>query len=99
MRLPKEKVDELLKRLDEVEFERNNAQLALLKKWKAEIEQYANDSVADDEKKLKAEYERLRAEVEAQSQKKKDDVTERNKQLMENSLREMENRQVRTLRT
>ncbi len=95
LHLPPEKVNELLKRLDEVEFERNKAQLALLEKWKAEIEQYANDSVAADEKKLKAEYERLRAQVEAQSQKKKSDVTERNKQLMEDSLREMENRQNR----
>ena len=95
LRLPKEKVNELLKRLDEVEFERNNAQMALFEKWKAEIEKYANDSVAEDEKKLKAEYERLRSQVEAQSQKKKSDVTERNKKLMEDSLREMENRQSR----
>lgn len=95
LRLPQEKVNELLKRLDEIEFERNEAQKVLLEKWKAEIEKYANDSVAADEKRLKAEYERLRAEVEAQSQKKKSDVTERNKKIMEDSLREMEDRQIR----
>ena len=45
--------------------------------------------------KTKAEYEKLRAEVEAQSQQKEDDVTARNKKVMEDSLREMENRQIR----
>ena len=95
LRLPQEKVNELLKRLDEVEFERNNAQRELLEKWKAEIEKYANDSVAADEARLKAQYEKLREEVEAQSRQKESDVTERNKKLMEDALREMEDRQVR----
>ena len=95
LHLTQEQVNELLKRLDEVEFERNKVQKELLEKWMAEIEKYANDSVAKDEKRLKAEYERLRAEVEAQSQKKKSEVTDRNKKIMEDSLREMENRQVR----
>ena len=37
----------------------------------------------------------MKAEVEAQTQKKKEDVTERNKQAMEDSLRAMEDRQIR----
>ena len=85
----------MLKRLDEVEFERNKAQKALLDKWLAEIKQHADDSVAEDEKRLKAEYEKLRAEVEEQSRKKESDVTERNKKIMEDSLRDMEDRQIR----
>ena len=93
--LTQEKINELQQRLDEVEFQRNSAQKALLEKWMAEIKKFADDSVAADEKRLKAEYERLRAQVEAQTQKKKSDVTERNKKVMEDSLREMENRQIR----
>lgn len=95
LRLPPEKVDELLKRLDEVEFARNAAQKELYDKWLAEIKKYADDAVAEDEARLKAEYERLKAQVEAQSQKKKEDVTARNKKVMEDALREMEDRQVR----
>ena len=95
LRLSQERINELLKRLDEVEFARNEAQRELLEKWTAEVKKYADDAVAEDEARLKAEYEKLRAEVEAQSQKKKEDVTARNKQAMEDSLREMEDRQVR----
>ena len=95
LHLTQEQINELQQRLDEVEFQRNQVQKGLLEKWMAEIKKYAEDSVAEDEVRLKAEYERLRAEVEAQSQKKKSDVTERNKKLMEDSLREMENRQIR----
>lgn len=93
--LPEEKVKELNERLDALEFERNNLQKELLDKWVAEIEQYAQDSIAADETRLKAEAERLRTEVEEQTRKKQEDVTERNKKLMEDAIREMENRQVR----
>lgn len=95
LRLKPEEVEELNKRLDEVELARNRVQKELLDKRTAEIEQYANDSVAADKARLKAEADRLRAEVEAQAQKKESDVTERNRQLMENSLRQMEDRQIR----
>lgn len=95
LQLTQEQVDELLKRLDVVEFERNNAQRELLEKWMAEIEQYANNLFAKDEARLRAEADRLREEVEAQARKKESEVTVRNKKLMEDSLREMENRQVR----
>lgn len=95
LHLTQEEINALNKKLEEVEFERNRVQRELLEKWMAEIEQYANNLVAADETRLKAEAERLRAEVEAQAQKKESDVTERNRQLMEESLREMEDRQVR----
>lgn len=95
LQLTQEQVDELQQQLEKVEFERNNSQKELLEKWMAEIKKYAEDSVAGDETRLKAEYERLRAEVEAQSQQKEEDVTARNKKVMEDSLREMENRQIR----
>lgn len=95
LRLPQEKVDELLKRLDEIEFERNREQRELLEKWMAEIEKYAEDSIAEEEARLKAESERLRTIVEEQARKKESDVTERNQKLMEEALREMEDRQVR----
>lgn len=88
-------VNELLAKLDAVETERNLAQKKLLDKWLAEIEKYAQDSVAEDEARLKAESDRLQAEVEEQARQKESDVTERNKKAMENALREMENRQVR----
>lgn len=93
LRLPQEKVDELTIRLEEIEFERNKLQLELLNKWTAEIKKYAEDSVAEEEIRLKAEAERLRQEVEAQTQQKKSEVTERNRKIMEDSLREMEGRQ------
>ena len=95
LRLPPEKVNELLKQLDEVEFGRNQAQKELYDKWLAEIKKFSDESVAEDEVRLKAEYEKLKAQVEAQTQKKKEDVTERNKQAMEDSLRAMEDRQIR----
>lgn len=95
LHLTQEQVDELTKRLEEVEFERNQMQKELLDKWMAEIKKYAEDSVAADEARLKAESERLRAEVEEQARKKEADVTNRNKTLMENAVREMENRQHR----
>ena len=95
LQLTQEQIDELQQQLEKVELERNNSQKVLLEKWMAEIKKYAEDSVAGDETRLKAEYERLRAEVEAQSQQKEDDVTARNKKVMEDSLREMENRQIR----
>ena len=90
-----EQIKELNERLDEIAFARNNEQKELLEKWKAEIEKYANDSIAEDEARLKAEAERLKAEVETQTRQKESDVTERNQKLMEDSLREMEDRQIR----
>ncbi|MBR7024763.1 MAG: hypothetical protein IKI08_01980 [Selenomonadaceae bacterium] len=93
--LPPERINELQKRLDEIEFARNGEQMELLEKWKAEIVKFAEDSVAEDEARLKAEAERLKAEVEAQTRQKESDVTERNQKLMEDSLREMEDRQIR----
>jgi len=95
LHLKPEQVNELLQQLEKVQFERNQLQKELLDKWKAEIEQYVTDSVAEEEARLKAEAERLRLEVEEQTRKKESDVTERNKKLMEDALREMEERQIR----
>ena len=95
LRLKQEEIDELLKRLEEIEFERNSLQRALVEKWMAEIEQYAENSIAEEQARLKAEAERLRNEVETQARQKESDVAERNRMLMENSLREMEDRQYR----
>lgn len=95
LHLTQEQINELLQQLEKVQFERNKIQRELLEKWKAEIEKYANDSIAEDEARLKAEAERLRTVIEEQTQKKKEDVTERNRKLMEESLREMEERQIR----
>lgn len=95
LNLKPEEINELLQRLEKVQFERNQVQKELLEKWKAEIEQYVVDSVAEEETRLKAEAERLRLEVEEQTRKKESDVTERNKKLMEDALREMEERQIR----
>ena len=95
LRLTPEQVDELNKRLDELELERNKLQFELKNKWLAEIAKYAEDSVAEEEASLRAEAERLRLEVEEQTRQKKSDVAERNKRIMESSLHEMENRQHR----
>ena len=95
LQLTQEQVNELLKHLEKVQFERNQLQRELLDKWLAEIKQYANDSIAEDEARLKAEAERLKAVMEEQTRQKESDVTARNKKLMEDALREMEGRQVR----
>ena len=95
LHLTPEQVNELQQKFEAVEMARNKAQLELLEKWKAEIVKFAEDSVAEDEARLKAEAARLKAEVEAQTRQKESDVTERNKKLMEDSLREMEDRQIR----
>ena len=95
LQLTQEQVNELLKQLEKVQFERNQLQKELLDKWLAEIKQYAADSIAEDEARLKAEAERLKAVMEEQTRQKESDVTARNKKLMEDALREMEGRQVR----
>ncbi len=95
MRLKQEEINELTKRLEEIEFERNKLQFELLQKWSAEIEQYADNSIAEDRTRLRAEADRLRQVVEEQSQQKESEVAERNRNLMENSLQEMEERQIR----
>ena len=95
LQLTQEQVNELLQQLEKVQFERNNLQKELLDKWMVEIEQYANDSIAEDEARLKAEAERLKAVMEEQTRQKESEVTQRNKKLMEDALREMEGRQIR----
>ena len=95
LRLTEAQINELKEKLDAVEMERNRVQKELLDKWMTEIEQYAENSVAADEARLKAEADRLKAEVEAQTRQKQEDVTERNKKIMEDAVREMENRQHR----
>lgn len=95
LRLTDAQIKELQEKLDALELERNRLQRELLDKWTAEIEQYATDSTAADEANLKAEAERLREEVEAQTRQKEADVTERNRKVMEDAVREMENRQQR----
>lgn len=93
--LPQERINELLQQLEKVQLERNKLQKELFDKWLAEIEKYATDSIAEDEVRLKAEAERLKAVMEEQTRQKVSDVTQRNKKLMEDALREMEGRQVR----
>lgn len=95
LHLSEEEVNALLARLDELELERNKLTHELFERWNAEVQQYANDSVAEDEARLKAEAERLKAVMEEQSRQKESDVTERNQKLMEDALRDMEARQVR----
>lgn len=95
LHLSQEKINELLEQLDKLELERNQVQKELLEKWRAEIDNYAEEAVAADEKRLKAEADRLREQVEAQARQKESDVTARNKKLMEDALHEMETRQIR----
>ena len=95
LRLSQEEINELAKKLEALELERNNAQKELLDKWLAEIKKYAEDSVAEEEAKLRAEADRLRQEVEEQARQKEAEVTERNRQLMEQSLINTEDRQIR----
>ena len=95
LRLTDEQIQELQQQLENVEIERNAKQLELLEQWTAEVKQHAEESVAEDEKRLRAEAERLKAQVEEQTRKKESDVTERNRRLMEDAVREMENRQLR----
>lgn len=95
LRLKQEEINELSKRLEEIEFERNKLQFDLVQKWAAEIEQYADNSIAEERTRLRAEAERLQKAVEEQTRQKESEVAQRNKTLMENSLQEMEDRQVR----
>ena len=95
LRLSQEEINELSKQLEALELERNNVQKELLDKWLAEIKKYAEDSVAEEEAKLRAEADRLRQEVEEQARQKEAEVAERNRQLMEESLISTEDRQIR----
>ena len=95
LHLTQEQVDELLKQLEDVEFRRNAAQKVLLDEWMAEIEKFVIDSTAAEEAHLKAEAERLQREVNEQSRQKQNEVAERNRQQMEQSIRDIEQRQTR----
>lgn len=95
LHLSQDQINELLKQLEAVELARNEAQKKLLDEWLTEIKKFAEESVAADEERLKAESERLQQEVEAQARKKQEDVTERNRNLMEQATREIEERQTR----
>ena len=95
LHLTQAQVDELAMQLERVEFERNAAQKKLLDEWMAEIEKYVIDSTADEEARLKAESERLQREVDEQARKKQSEVVQRNQQLMEQAIRDIEERQTR----
>ena len=95
LHLTQEQINELLKQLEAVEFARNEAQKKLLDEWMAEVKKYAEESTAADEARLKAESERLQQEVEAQARQKQTEVTERNRKIMEQATREIEERQIR----
>ena len=95
LHLTQEQINELLKQLEKVEFERNAAQKKLLDEWMAEIEKYVIDSTAEEEARLKAEAERLQREVDEQARKQQEEVSERNQQLMDQALRDIEQRQTR----
>ena len=95
LRLKQEEINELLERLDQIELERNKRTEEMLKLWMAEIMKYAEDSIAEEKARLEAESKRLQAVMEEEARKKESAVNERNKNLMENALREMEDRQVR----
>ena len=95
LHLTQEQINELLKQLEKVEFERNAAQKKLLDEWMAEIAKYVEESTAADEARLRAEAERLQREVDEQARQKQEEVAERNRELMERSIREIEERQVR----
>ena len=95
LHLSKEEVNTLLTRLDELELERNKLTHELLERWMADIKKHTDDAFAKEETHLKAEAERLQAVMEEQSRQKESDVTSRNQKLMEDALRDMENRQVR----
>ena len=95
LHLTQEQINELLKQLERVEFERNAAQKKLLDEWMAEIEKFVIDSTADEEAHLKAEAERLQQEADEQSRQKQSEVAERNRQLMDQAIRDIEERQTR----
>lgn len=95
LHLTPEQLNELREQLDRLEIERNRRNKELLERWMAEIAQHAEDSVAEDEKRLRAEYDKLREQFEAQARQKESDVTARNQKLMADSLHDMEARQVR----
>ena len=95
LHLTQEQVDELLKQLEDVEFRRNAAQKKLLDEWMAEIEKFVIDSTSAEEQHLKAEADRLQREVDEQSRKKQSEVAERNRRQMEQSIRDIEERQFR----
>ena len=95
LHLTQEQVDELSKQLEDVEFRRNAAQKKVLDEWMAEIEKFVIDSTAAEEAHLRAESERLQREVNEESRKKQEEVAERNRRLMEQSIRDIEDRQVR----
>ncbi|MBR1807027.1 MAG: hypothetical protein IJ774_11680 [Selenomonadaceae bacterium] len=95
LHLTQEQINDLLQQLERVEFERNAAQKKLLDEWLAEIEKYVIDSTAADEARLKSEAERLQREVDEQTRQKQSEVAERNQQLMDQAIRDIEQRQTR----
>ena len=88
-------IAELEDRLDQLEAARNQDQLNLLNEWLAEIEAHADAAVAADRQRLRSE---AGATLEAEklaAQQKQEEVQKRNKDLMEQTAKEIESRQKR----
>ena len=95
LRLSAEQIANLQNQLDEIVAERNIKQAEILQKWTTEINEYAENFVAEDMARLRNEAGELRDKYEKEAVEQSQAVQERNKTVMENAIKEIENRQQR----
>ena len=93
MRLTSEQIEAFNKRLDEIQFERNELQKELMEQWIQEINTAAEEAIKDDVQQLKAQAEAAKLTVERDAAKAKSDAEARNKAIMENAMQESAARQ------
>ena len=95
LHLTPEQIQEYEKRLDEITVERNQKQLELLEEWKAEIENYAKEQVAEDAARIEREAEEMKQKYSAEAMQKLRETQERNRALMEAAIQEVAFRNTR----
>ena len=95
MRLTSDEIDELNKRLAEIQSERNLIQKQLKDEWVLEIATYAEEAVKEDEKKLREQAKEAKIRITEEAKQAQIDAIERNKAAMEKAMQESKERQER----
>lgn len=85
----------LQQRLDELVMERNQKQAEMLNEWTAEINARVEAAVADDMAKIKSESGAMLEEFQADANQTRENAQNRNQELANATIQEIENRQQR----
>ena len=93
MRLESAEVEQLQQRLHELKKQRGETQKELFDQWVAEIANHAEESIKDDDLKLRVQAQESMNKVKEEAQRTRLEAEERNKAIMEQAMKESELRQ------